>query len=105
MKEKSINLHKDRIDTNYERQTANEETRLKQEQSAKGNKERIGKMEKINKLVDDLRLEYKVNMHDKFKHDQHAHKKLLSDLLLQGLIKLCEPKVRLVCRTEDIELL
>ena len=44
-------------------------------------------------------------MHEKMSNDRGAYGELLKKLLVQGLIKLIEPKVTLRCRESDHDLL
>ena len=78
---------------------------MKQEKSAEQNKARIERMVMINKLVEKLRGNSQQKLHEHFKENQQQYIQLLQSLLLQGLIKLCETKIKLVCRQEDVALI
>ena len=62
-------------------------------------------MAKTNELVESLRAESVKQMHEKMSNDRSGYSDLLKQLLVQGLIKLIEPKVTLRCRESDHELL
>lgn len=59
-------------------------------------------MRMINELVEGLQTEAKLKMHEKMSKDAAAYKKLLKQLLIQGLIRLIEPDVTLRCRKSDV---
>ena len=42
---------------------------------------------------------------EKMKNDQGAYKKLLEDLMVQGLIKMMEAKLFIRCRASDVDLI
>jgi V-type H+-transporting ATPase subunit E len=59
-------------------------------------------MRKINELVESLAKEAKNKLHAKMSKDENAYKKLLKQLLIQGLIRLIEGDVTLRCRKSDV---
>ena len=61
-------------------------------------------MRKINELVESLAKEAKTKLHAKMSKDENAYKKLLKQLLIQGLIRLIEADVTLRCRKSDVKL-
>ena len=58
-------------------------------------------MQKTNEMVESLRGEAKKAMQDKMSSNRQEYSDLLKKLLVQGLIKLIEPKVTLRCRESD----
>ena len=77
---------------------AKAEVTAKIAQSKKMNNARIKRMEEINNLVKSLLGSAGERMAQQMSQDQNAYSALLKDLLVQGLIKLIEPKVTLRCR-------
>lgn len=59
-------------------------------------------MRKINELVESLQHEAKLKMHKKMSSDSGAYRQLLTQLLIQGLIRLIEADVTLRCRRSDV---
>lgn len=78
---------------------------MKIKKSKAQNKARIDRMKRTNELVESLQAEAGRQMHEQLANDQAAHKLLLKNLLVQGLIKLIEPKITLRCRQRDSDLL
>ncbi len=78
---------------------------MKIERSAELNKARIKKMQKTAELVDSLQFDAKVKLHENLQKDPKSYKKLLTDLLVQGLIKMIEPVVTLKVRKSDLALI
>lgn len=66
---------------------------------------RINKMRKINELVESLQADAKQKLHKKLSNDKKAYKKLITRLLVQGLIRLIEADVTLRCRKSDVKLI
>ena len=104
-KEKMIEAEKKRLNDQYEKDLSIAEINLKIEKSAKENKIRINKMQKTNELVESLRGEAKKAMQERMSNNRSEYSELLKQLLIQGLIKLIEPKVTLRCRESDHDLL
>ena len=102
-KEKTIEAEKKRLGEQFEKDLASAEVNFKIEKSAQQNAERIQKMRKINELVESLQHQAKINMHKKMTADPAAYKQLLTQLLIQGLIRLIEADVTLRCRKSDVE--
>lgn len=71
--------------------------------SKQQNKVRIDKMAKINKTVESLLQDAKVELNVEIQ-DREIYRALIKDLLVQGLIKLIEPTVLLKVRESDIDL-
>jgi V-type H+-transporting ATPase subunit E len=101
-KEKTIEAEKKRLVEQYQKDLANAEVNFKIEKSALQNQQRIDKMRRINELVEGLQYDAKIKMHDKMSKDSTAYKKLLRQLLIQGLIRLIEADVTLRCRKSDV---
>ena len=104
-KEKMIDAEKKRLYEQYNKDLNIAEINLKIEKSAEANKVRISKMSQTNVLVESLREDARVSMHDKMSNDRAAYSELLKKLLVQGLIKLIERNVTLRCRESDHEIL
>ena len=62
-------------------------------------------MEEIHKLVKSLLGAAGDRMAQQMSEDSTAYSALLKDLLVQGLIKMIEPKVTLRCRASDVSIL
>ena len=56
-------------------------------------------------MVEGLEREAKLALHLKLKDDSDAYAQLLKDLLVQGLIKMIEPKIILKCRESDLDII
>ena len=78
---------------------------MKIKKSKAQNKSRIDRMKRTNELVESLQAEAGRQMHQNLERDEAAHRELLKNLLIQGLIKLIEPKITLRCRQRDSDLL
>lgn len=74
-------------------------------QSKKMNTARIKRMEHTNNLVKSLLGAAGERMAQQMANDSDAYATLLKNLLVQGLIKLIEPKVTLRCRQSDVSIL
>ena len=97
-KEKQIEAAKTRMEEKIDKENQAFEVKLKIERSAEMNKLRIDKMRTINNKVEELRRDAKVKLYEKVSGDQDAYKKLLKELLVQGLIKMLEPRLFLKVR-------
>ena len=104
-KEKMIEAEKKRLYDQFNKDMNIAEINLKIEKSAEQNKIRINKMQKTNELVESLRGEAKKAMQERMQNNRAEYSALLKQLLVQGLIKLIEPKVTLRCRETDHDLL
>ena len=102
---KYIEEQKKIMDDNYKAELQNEEVKLKIQQSKKQNEMRIERMRKVNEYVEELRTQTKAQIREKMKKDKAAYKKLLEDLLVQGLIKMMEGQLFIRCRKEDVKLI
>lgn len=78
---------------------------LKIEKSKKQNKERIHRMRCTHELVESLQADTGRQMAERLTNDSSAYADLLKNLLIQGLIKLIEPKITLRCRQSDVSIL
>lgn len=81
------------------------EVNMKIKRSAELNTARIDKMRKTNELVESLQLEAKKKMAENLKQNPKSYQELLKNLLVQGLIKLIEPKVILRVRKSDLQII
>lgn len=78
---------------------------LKIQRSKAQNKERITRMKRTNELVESIQNDAGVEMAQRLANDEGTYAALLHKLLVQGLIKLIEPKVTLRCRQSDVGVL
>ena len=78
---------------------------LKIEKSKKANKERITRMKRTNELVESLQSQAGHAMAQRLTNNRDDYANLLKNLLVQGLIKLIEPKITLRCRQSDVDVL
>lgn len=62
-------------------------------------------MKKTNELVESLQNAAGLQMAERLANNSDEHSTLLKNLLVQGLIKLIEPKVTLRCRQSDVSIL
>ena len=62
-------------------------------------------MKRTNELVESLQNEAGVQMAVRLQNNQQEYAQLLKQLLIQGLIKLIEPKLTLRCRQSDVGVL
>ena len=69
------------------------------------NGERINKMRQTNAMVESLLKEAKVEMHNQLQNDEDRHKELIKDLMVQGFIKMIEPRMILKVRQSDVDLI
>ena len=104
-KEKLIAAERKRLNDQYQKELKQAEINLKIEKSAEQNKERISRMQKINELVQSLQLSASASLNERLQNNPSEYARLLKDLLIQGLIKLIEPKVVLRCRQSDVDAL
>ena len=104
-KEKMIEAEKKRLYEQFNKDLNIAEINLKIEKSAEQNKVRIVRMQKTNEMVESLKGEAKKAMQERMSSNRTEYSALLKQLLIQGLIKLIEPKVTLRCRESDHSLL
>lgn len=78
---------------------------LKIQRSKTQNKERITRMKLTNELVESIQNAAGVQMAERLANNESEYSTLLHKLLVQGLIKLIEPKVTLRCRQSDVGLM
>ena len=62
-------------------------------------------MKAINELVESLQRDAAENMQERLSGNESEYAGILKQLLIQGLIKLIEPKVILRCRQSDVGIL
>ena len=100
-----IESEKIKLGAKLELDLMNAEHKLKIERSAELNKARIIKMQETAEMVDSLKMDAKIKLHENLSSDRGAYKQLLTDLLVQGLIKMIEPEQMLKVRKSDLELM
>jgi V-type H+-transporting ATPase subunit E len=100
-----VSIEKDKVLESLRNDLSNQEVRMKIEKSKEQNEKRIMKMRKVNDYVDQLNVLCRDKVREDLASDQDAYRKLLKDLLLQGLIKLMEAKVKIRCREQDKDLI
>jgi len=105
VKEKTIEAEKKRLMEQYEKDVNIAEVNLKIARSAELNRARILKMRKTNELVESLLMKAKIRMAEQISEDQDSYQELLKQLLIQGLIKLIEPRVILKVRESDKDMI
>ena len=103
--EKMIQSEKKRLQDQMMKDLQIAERDLKIEKSKKANKERITRMKRTNELVESLQSEAGVAMAQRLTNNRDDYANLLKNLLVQGLIKLIEPKITLRCRQSDVDVL
>ena len=101
-KEKMIESEKIKLGAKLELDLMNAEHKLKIERSAELNKARIIKMQQTAEMVDSLKMDAKIKLYENLSSDRGAYKQLLTDLLVQGLIKMIEPEQMLKVRKSDL---
>ena len=104
-KEQLIQKEKQRLTNQFNKDLSIAEINLKIEKSAEQNKERIERMKAINELVEGLQKQAADNMQERLSSNEGEYAQILKQLLIQGLIKLIEPKVILRCRESDVDAL
>ena len=62
-------------------------------------------MQKTNEMVESLKGEAMKAMQERMSSNRSEYSQLLKEMLVQGLIKLIEPKVTLRCRESDHDIL
>lgn len=102
-KGKIVMEEKYKINKDFERKEKQIETKIKIAYSNELNQSRLtvlkARDEGIQKLLSEAHQRLSA-----LSKDAASYKKLLKDLILQGLIKLQEPKVTIVCRKQDLSL-
>ena len=77
-----IEQEKTKLAAQLEISLQNAEVKIKIERSAEMNKARIIKMQKTAEMVDSLKFDAKIKLHENLSKDKGAYKKLLQDLLI-----------------------
>ena len=101
-KEAYIAEEKDKVIADYKEKLRKDEINLKIEKSKKENAQRIENMRKTNELIQKLYKESRVTLVKVQKQKPDEYRRLLKDLILQGLIRLMEPEVNIRCRKSDV---
>ena len=92
-KEKYIAMEKEKLIGDYKTKLQQDEIKLRIQKSAEQNAARIQKMKTVNQLTEKLYHDAKIKIVQKVVEDKGMYKRLLKDLLVQGLIKLMEAEV------------
>lgn len=103
--EKMIQAEKKRLTDQMQKDLQIAERDMKIEKSKNQNKQRINRMKRTNELVESLQAQAGVEMATRLTNDESMYSDLLKNLLVQGLIKLIEPKITLRCRQSDVAVL
>ena len=104
--EKMIQAEKKRLHDQMLKDLAMAERDLKIQRSKEQNKARIDRMKKTNELVESLQSAAALQMaRNLTSSGNEEYATLLKKLLIQGLIKLIEPKITLRCRQSDVDVL
>ncbi len=104
-KEKLIMAKRKQLADQFEKDLNIQEINLKIQKSAEQNKQRIERMQKINEMVSSLEKAAGSALHRRLESNPAEYAELLKNLLIQGLIKLIEPRVILRCREGDVDVL
>ena len=59
-------------------------------------------MTERNKYMEEMKLVLKERLQETMKNDRPRYLETLKNLIIQGMIKLIEPKVQVKCREEDV---
>ena len=101
-KEAYIAEEKDKVIADFKEKIRKDEINLKIEKSKKENAQRIENMRKTNELIQKLFKDSRLTLVKIQKQKPDDYRRLLKDLILQGLIKLMEPEVNIRCRKSDV---
>ena len=104
-KEKLMFAKRKQLNLQFQKDLNIAEINLKIAKSAEQNKQRITRMQQINELVQSLQAQAGEAMQRRLESNPSEYTELLKNLLIQGLIKLIEPKVTLRCRKSDVDAL
>ena len=102
---KMIQMEKKRLHDQMQKDLQIAERDLKIKKSQKQNETRINRMKRTNQLVESLQNEAGIQMAQRLANNPDEYAELLKNLLVQGLIKLIEPKITLRCRQSDLDAL
>ena len=103
--EKMIQAEKKRLRDQMLKDLQIAERDMKIARSKAANKARINRMKRTNELVESLQSAAGTQMAERLANNPQEYADLLKNLLVQGLIKLIEPKITLRCRQSDVNVL
>ncbi|RAL53441.1 unnamed protein product [Cuscuta campestris] len=98
-----VEAEKKKIRQEFDRKEKQVDVRKKIEYSTQLNASRIKVLQAQDDLVNSIKDAASKELL-RVSHDHHSYKKLLQDLIVQGLLKLKEPSILLRCRENDVEL-
>lgn len=99
-----VEPEKEKIQARFDKELENYKTEMKISQSQRKNKLRLEKLKTKIECVDDIFKEAKTELIKKIKNDSNEYRKILKDLIVQGLIRLLDNKINIICKKEDYEL-
>ena len=102
--EKLVGSEREKLKKIFEQRLEQEGVEMKIKKSAQLNKQRIRQMVERNKWVEEAFKVSKVKLNERLNGDADEYKELLKNLIVQGLVKLMESKVRVMCRQSDEDL-
>ena len=99
--EKLIGSEKERLNKIFDARLEQEGVEMKIKKSAALNKQRIRKMVERNKWAEEAYKSSHIKLNERMTKKPKEYKALLKNLIVQGLIKLMESNVRIMCRESD----
>ncbi len=101
---KMLDPEKEKISKKIFKELEEFKVKVKIQESQKKNKLRLEKLKIKIDYVNNIIEEAKQALHHKVK-DQKAYKEVLKKLIVQGLIKLLEAEVNIICKKEDFDMI
>jgi len=102
-RQKIVQEEKEKLRREFEKKERKIERENKIKQSNYINENRLKVLQARDEYTDAIYQEAKKRLFS-ISLDQQKYKRLLHDVILQGLLRLQEPKVSIVCRKEDVSL-
>ncbi|CAD8177670.1 unnamed protein product [Paramecium pentaurelia] len=102
-KNKLLNQQKERIIEEYKKKIESYTIEKRIQRSSRINQSRLSKMQARFELIQRLKEEVRQKM-AKLIQDQSVYRELLKNLIVQGMIKLLEPRIELTCLEQDVSL-
>ena len=99
-----IKPEKEKISKKIEKELEDYKTKMKIVQSQKMNKLRLEKLKVKIDCVNSVFEDAKTQLIKKIKNNPEEYRKILKDLLVQGLIRLLDDKVNVLCKKEDYDI-
>ena len=99
-----IKPEKEKISKKIEKELEDYTTKMKIVQSQKMNKLRLEKLKVKIDCVNSVFEDAKTQLIKKIKNNPEEYRKILKDLLVQGLIRLLDDKVNVLCKKEDYDI-